>query len=93
MLTQLQTPLPLTTPKGKASAVAIIDYGPNCDLLWVTFLHDSGECWTFNNTEIRQETLDYTTPMPNWHSHKPSLSAATEQDNVIPLMRGIRASH
>lgn len=55
MLTQLQTPLPLTTPKGKAWAVAIIDYGPHWDLLWVTFIHDSGECWTFNNSEIRQE--------------------------------------
>jgi len=55
MLTQLQTPLPLNTPKGKAWAVAIIDYGPHWDLLWVTFVHDSGECWTFNNSEIRQE--------------------------------------
>ncbi len=36
MLTQLQTPIPLETPKGKAWAVAIIDYGPHWDLLWVT---------------------------------------------------------
>jgi len=55
MLTQLPMPIPLTTPKGKAWAVAIIDYGPHWDLLWVTFLHDSGECWTFNNSDIRQE--------------------------------------
>ena len=55
MLTQLQTPLPLQTPKGKAWAVAIIDYGPHWDLLWVTFIHDTGECWTFNNKDIRQE--------------------------------------
>ncbi len=55
MLTQLQTPIPLQTPKGKAWAIAIIDYGPHWDLLWVTFVHATGECWTFNNQEIRQE--------------------------------------
>lgn len=55
MLSQLQTPLPLSTPKGKAWAVAIIDYGPHWDLLWVTFVHATGECWTFNNKDIRQE--------------------------------------
>lgn len=55
MLTQLQTPLPLSTPKGKAWAVAIIDYGPHWDLLWVTFVHATGECWTFSNKDIRQE--------------------------------------
>lgn len=55
MLTQLQTPIPLSTPKGKAWAIAIIDYGPHWDLLWVTFIKNSGECWTFNNKEVRQE--------------------------------------
>ncbi len=39
MLTQLPIPLPLHTPKGKAWAVAIIDYGPHWDLQWVTFIH------------------------------------------------------
>jgi len=55
MLTQLQIPIPLMTPKGKAWAIAIIDYGPHWDLQWITFLRDSGECWTFLNSEIRQE--------------------------------------
>lgn len=59
MLTQLQTPIPLQTPKGKAWAVAIIDYGPQWDLQWVTFIHGSGECWTFRNKDIRQEA-NYT---------------------------------
>lgn len=68
MLTQLQTPLPLWTPKGKAWAVAIIDYGPHWDLLWVTFIHATGECWTFNNKDIRQEenfTFGLTAPSFN----------------------------
>ena len=82
MLTQLQTPLPLQTPKGKAWAVAIIDYGPHWDLLWVTFVHDSGECWTFDNKEIRQEKnytfgLSRQSPIPN----------SLEEEDNIPLMR------
>jgi hypothetical protein len=55
MITQLAHPIPLITPKGKAYAVAIIDYGPQWDLLWVTFIHESGECWTFHNKDIRQD--------------------------------------
>ncbi len=53
MLTQLQTPIPLKTPKGKAWAVAIIDYGPQWDLQWVTFIHATGECWTWPKPQIR----------------------------------------
>lgn len=54
MITQLQTPIPIETPKGKAWAVAIIDYGPQWDLQWISFVHSSGECWTFRNSQIRQ---------------------------------------
>lgn len=54
MITQLQTPIPLETPKGKAWAVAIIDYGPQWDLCWITFVAATGECWTFRNSQIRQ---------------------------------------
>lgn len=65
MLTQLQTPIPLITPKGKAWAVAIIDYGPQWDLQWVTFVHDTGECWTFRNKDIRQgENYTFGLPRP-----------------------------
>jgi hypothetical protein len=76
MLTQLQTPIPLQTPKGKAWAIAIIDYGPDWDLLWVTFVHDSGECWTFNNREIRQEE-NYTFG----HNHSSPIHSAYNSTN------------
>jgi hypothetical protein len=75
MLTQLQVPIPLETPKGKAWAVAIIDYGPDWDLLWVTFIRDSGECWTFRNSEIRQEK-NYTFDA----SHRLPLDYSREHD-------------
>lgn len=55
MITELLQPLPLDTPKGKAWAHFLIDYGTEHHLLWVCFLRESGECWTFRNPEIRLE--------------------------------------
>lgn len=42
----------LTTPKGKAIAKFLVDYGPEADLQWVCF-QDSGEVWTWGNQDIR----------------------------------------
>jgi hypothetical protein len=88
MLIQLQTPIPIITPKGKAWAIALIDYGPQWDLQWVTFLHDNGECWTFLNPEIRQEE-NYTFGLPKpspisalSDKHKPSNSASLMRPNL-----------
>ncbi len=53
MLTQLNPPLPLETPKGAGVAYAVIDYGPDFDLLWVVFDDATGECWTWPNPKIR----------------------------------------
>ncbi|MEA2953669.1 MAG: hypothetical protein QOJ96_3189 [Alphaproteobacteria bacterium] len=50
---QLNPPIPLLTPKGKAQAQFVIDYGPEFDLLWVCFQDDTGECWTWSNPDIR----------------------------------------
>jgi hypothetical protein len=89
MLTQLQTPIPLETPKGKAWAVAIIDYGPQWDLQWVTFIHGTGECWTFRNSEIRQPanyTFGLSTPtqiLPNLP--EPSGPRPPAPTNVTPM--------
>ena len=55
MIIQLQSPLPFDTPKGKAWAHFLIDYGMEHDLLWVCFQNDTGECWTWNNKDIRIE--------------------------------------
>lgn len=56
MLTQLNPPLPLTTPKGDAVAHALIDYGPEHDLIWVCFQNETGECWSWRNPEIRAQS-------------------------------------
>jgi hypothetical protein len=55
MILQLNPPIPVATPKGKALAQLVIDYGAEHDLLWVCF-QDNGECWTFNNNAIRAQT-------------------------------------
>lgn len=52
---EIEKPLKFDTPKGKAIAYFLIDYGPEMDLLWVCFLQDNGQCWTFPNKEIRLE--------------------------------------
>jgi len=51
---QLNPPIPLVTPNGKALAQFLIDYGPEFDLLWVCF-EENGECWTWRNQDIRAE--------------------------------------
>jgi len=58
MLTQLNPPLPLITPKGKAWAHIVIDYGQEHDLLWVCFQDETGECWTWGNRDVHiQENI------------------------------------
>lgn len=60
MIIQLDTPIPLDTPKGKALAHFVIDYGIEHDLQWVCFIDTTGECWTFRNPEIRaQNNITY----------------------------------
>lgn len=54
-LTQLNPPIPVTTPKGRALAHLVIDYGIEHDLLWVCFQDETGECWTWSNRDIRAQ--------------------------------------
>jgi hypothetical protein len=58
MIIQLSPTIPMLTPKGKAKAHFLIDYGEEHDLLWVCFQDDTGECWTWGNKRIRlQENI------------------------------------
>jgi hypothetical protein len=52
---QLDPPLPVTTPKGKALAHILIDYGPEHDLVWVCFQNETGECWSWNNKDVKAQ--------------------------------------
>ncbi|CEG60952.1 hypothetical protein [Legionella micdadei] len=53
MILQLNPPIPILTPKGEGLAHFLIDYGPEDNLYWVTFIKETGECWTYGNPEIR----------------------------------------
>jgi len=56
MMLQLNPSIPVDTPRGKGQAMFVIDYSPEHDLYWVTFLDESKECWTFANKDIRAQT-------------------------------------
>jgi len=55
MILQLNPPIPVITPKGKGFAHLVIDYGPEHNLLWTVFIDKTGECWTYENKEIRSQ--------------------------------------
>ena len=50
--TQLNPPLPVQViDKGEGYAVAVIDYGQEHSLIWVTAITDSGELWCAPNSQ------------------------------------------
>lgn len=53
MITQLNPPLPLHTPKGDGWAHFVLDHGLEADLIWVVFLDADGTCWSVPNQEVR----------------------------------------
>lgn len=53
MYTELHQYLPVDTPKGKGFAIAVIDYGQEHHLLWVTVADDTGEIWQIANPDVK----------------------------------------
>lgn len=54
MFTQLTTPIPVhVIDKGPGLAFAVIDYGVEHNLIWVTALDENGEIWCAPNPKIR----------------------------------------
>jgi hypothetical protein len=53
MMIRLDPPLGLVTPKGTGFAHFIIDYGQEHNLIWVVFIDDTRECWSFQNSDVR----------------------------------------
>jgi hypothetical protein len=51
---RLEPPIELDTPRGRADAYFVIDYASDGNLVWVTFLRGSGECWSFQNPVVRK---------------------------------------
>lgn len=66
---QLNPPIPVITPHGKALCHVLIDNGIEYDLLWVCFQDATRECWTWNNKDIRiQENISLGRPN---HAQRP----------------------
>jgi hypothetical protein len=52
---QIHPPLPVETPKGSGYAHFVINNGYEDHLHWVVFIDETGECWTFENPDIRMQ--------------------------------------
>ncbi|EHN77408.1 hypothetical protein SMCF_3065, partial [Streptomyces coelicoflavus ZG0656] len=64
-LTQLDPPLPVTVQdRGKGFAFAVIDYGQEHNLIWVTAITETGEIWCAPNPVVRMQA--------NWTMGRPS---------------------
>ena len=73
MFTQLDPPLPLhVIGKGDGSAIAVIDYGQEHNLIWVTAIDASGEIWCAPNPQVRMQG--------NWTMGRKRSAAATMPD-------------
>jgi len=53
LIHELREMLWLDTPKGLALAKFLIDRGIDSDNEWVCVLNDSGEIWSFDNSDVR----------------------------------------
>jgi hypothetical protein len=79
MITQLNPPLHMETPKGGGWAHFVIDYGPETALLWVVFMDTDGACWTVPNPEVR---LTFNWTMGRRKPEDESAAAARDRDIV-----------
>lgn len=59
MILQLNPPIPMSTPKGDGWAFFMIERSQEHHIEWVIFLDNSGQCWTFQNPEVRMQN-NYT---------------------------------
>lgn len=70
MFTQLDPPIPVfVIDKGKGVTFAVIDYGMEHNLIWVTAIDETGEIWCAPNPKVRMQE--------NWTAGRPAPLKAT----------------
>ncbi len=76
MFTQLNPPIPLhIIGKGDGHALAVIDYGQEHNLIWVTAIDETGEIWCSPNPEVRMQA--------NWSMGRPrSMAVAASKETL-----------
>ena len=72
--TQLNPPIPIDViDKGHGIAVAVIDYGPEHNLIWVTAIDGTGEVWCAPNPKVRfQKNWTMGRSAPNLGGDRPT---------------------
>ena len=71
---QLDPPLPVhVLDKGAGYAFAVIDYGQEHNLIWVTAINDTGEIWCAPNPRVRLQA--------NWTMGRAKPPAVTPRAN------------
>lgn len=80
---QLDPPLPVhVIDKGAGYAFAVIDYGQEHNLIWVTAINDTGEIWCAPNPRVRLQA--------NWtmgRTRPPAVAAAAAGECASPVLR------
>ncbi len=67
---QLEPPIPVhILDKGDGFAIAVIDYGQEHNLIWVTAINETGEIWCAPNPRVRMQA--------NWTMGRAKSSAIT----------------
>lgn len=51
---RIEPPIELDTPRGRADAYFLLDYGSGDNLVWVCFQRETGECWSYKNPVVRK---------------------------------------
>lgn len=78
--TQLDPPIPLdVVDRGSGLAFAVIDYGPEHNLIWVTAIDATGEIWCAPNPKVRMQE--------NWTMGRarPAAPSLGEPATVTPI--------
>lgn len=70
MFTQLDPTIPVhVLEKGDGFALAVIDYGQEHNLIWVTAITETGEIWCAPNPMVRMDT-NWTMGRAGFERHK-----------------------
>lgn len=79
MFTRLDPPIPLhVLDRGDGLAFAVIDYGVEHDLIWVTAIDATGEIWCAGNPKVRMQA-NWTMGRPPAATVCPCLSSDAER--------------
>lgn len=81
---QLDPTIPVhVIDKGAGFAFAVIDYGQEHNLIWVTAINETGEIWCAPNPQVRLQgnwTMGRSRPMAVKPAAKPNEDACAKND-------------